>query len=285
MNCSEVRDLLSPLHDGELSAELRESVEQHLRECPACAAVRTSFGAMSLLARELPEPEPHAELWNQIEAELPRAHSRPVQWLLSAESFRELARRSRILTAAVTAVVLVLAGTTLVVYDQFHDRRDSNGHDEHLAVNFDQFLNEFPKSPEHAQELLHASYPSNLVDVDQAAFQVKYRPAVSNRLPKGYTLDSVHLVRMPCCLCVEALCTGPGGSRVAVLEHAIDQPVWFGDRPASECNCGGRKARMVKFDSHYAATWKSARRYLTVIGIRDEDELREWIQHLDRPEA
>ena len=284
MNCQETLDLLSPLHDGELSADHCKSVDQHLRECPACAAVHANFRAMSSLAQELPDPEPPAELWSHIEThlpqQLPHPWTRPVQWLLSAESFPEFARRSRTLTAVVTVAVLLISVTAFLVDDHTHD-----GHDEHLAVNFDQFLNEFPTSPERAQELLHANYPSDLVDVDQAALEVKYRPAVANALPEGYRLDSVHLVRMPCCLCVEAMCTAPDGTRLAVLEHAIDQPVWFGDRPAEQCNCKGRKARLVRFGDQYAATWKSEKRFLTIIGIRDEDELGQLIEHLDPSEA
>ena len=90
---------------------------------------------------------------------------------------------------------------------------------------------------------------------------------------------------MPCCLCVEALCTAPDGTRLAVLEHAIDQPVWFGDRSSEQCDCKGRKARLVWFGEQYAATWQSEKRFLTIIGIRDEDELGQLMQHLDPPEA
>ena len=275
MNCSDVLNLLSPLHDGELSADLRESVEQHLLNCPACAAVRSDFGALSSLARELSHPEPPADLWDQIEAQLPESQLRPVRNLSPARQIPGFTMRSRILTAAVT--VLFLAGTAFVIYD----RHGSDGHDEHLAVNFNQFLDEFPESAERAQELLHANYPSSAVDIEQATREVKYRPAVANALPTGYSLDSVHLVRMPCCLCVEALCTAPDGTRLAVLEHAIDQPVWFGDRPSEECECDGRRARMVGFDSRFAATWKSEKRFLTVIGIRDEAELASLMRHLD----
>ena len=70
MNCSEVLDLLSPLYDGELSPELSESVEQHLRECPACASVRADFGAMSSLTRQQPDLGPPTGLWQNIEEAL-----------------------------------------------------------------------------------------------------------------------------------------------------------------------------------------------------------------------
>lgn len=279
MNCSEVLDKLSPLHDGELSAELTESVEQHLRECSACATIRADFGAMSTLARQQPDPEPPEGVWSEIELTLDSEAGKPTT-IPSTVSPAESQRRPQWGRLAVAVALLVTAGVIFVVQRPRHD-----GHTEHLAVNFDQFLNEFPKSPERAQQLLHANYPNDLVDVDQVALKVKYRPAIANSLPKGYTLDSVHLVRMPCCLCVEAMCTAPDGTRLAVLEHAIDQPVWFGDRPAEQCNCKGRKARLVHFGDQYAATWKSQKRFLTIIGIRDEDELGQLIEHLDPSEA
>ena len=282
MNCSEVLDLLSPLHDGELSAELTESVEQHLRECSSCAAVRADFGAMSTLAGKQSDLEPPEGLWAEIEAALDaeEENAPTVAPGDSTASTAESRARMQWGRLAVAVVLFVTAGVIFVV-----QRPGQHGHDEHLAVNFDQYLTEFPKSAERAQKLLHANYPSELVDIDNATLQVKYRPAVANALPEGYTLDSVHLVRMPCCLCVEALCTAPDGTRLAVLEHAIDQPVWFGDRPSEQCNCKGRKARLVKYGEQYAATWQSEKRFLTIIGIRDEDELGQLMQHLDPSEA
>lgn len=282
MNCSEVLDMLSPMYDGELSAELTESVEQHLRACSTCAAVRADFGAMSTLARRQSDPEPPEGLWSEIEAALDAKNENAPTVALSDSTAptAESRARSQWGRLAVAVVLFVTAGVIFVM-----QRPGQHGHDEHLAVNFDQYLTEFPKSAERAQELLHTNYPSELVDIDNATLQVKYRPAVANALPEGYTLDSVHLVRMPCCLCVEALCTAPDGTRLAVMEHAIDQPVWFGDRPSEQCNCRGRKARLVKYGEQYAATWQSEKRFLTIIGIRDEDELGQLIEHLDPSEA
>lgn len=279
MNCPEALNLLSALHDGELSPDLCESVEQHLRECSACAAVRADFNAMSSLARELADPEPPVELWAHLQAKLDSDSSAPVS-IPAGRSWKGLFQNRRRALVTVAATLVAVLGIAVIVHETVDD-----GHDIHLAVNFDQFLNEFPKSPERAQALLHANYPSDLVDVDEAAKEVKYRPAVANALPQGYSLDSVHLVRMPCCLCVEAMCTAPDGTRLAVLEHAIDQPVWFGDRPSEQCNCNGRNARLVRFDGQLAATFKSEKRFLTIIGIRDEDELAELMKHLDPPEA
>lgn len=273
--------MLSPLHDGELSAELSESVERHLRKCSSCAAVRADFGAISTLARQQSDLVPPDSLWTDIKVALDSEQECTAVTLADSPHSKTVSRvRMQWGRLAIAAVLFVTAGVIFIT-----QRSGQRGHEEHLAVNFDQFLTEFPKSPRQAQELLHANYPSELVDIDYATRQVKYRPAVANALPEGYTLDSVHLVRMPCCLCVEAMCTAPDGTRLAVMEHAIDQPVWFGDRPSKQCNCNDRKARLVRYGDQYAATWQSEKRFLTVIGIRDEDELGQLMQHLDPPEA
>lgn len=278
MNCTEALELLSPLHDGELSADLRGSVEEHLRECSTCAAARVEFESMSSLVGRQSEPDPPADLWQQIETALDsdsETSSTPATTVVAPGQ----RRRQRVLLAVALALFAV-AGVS--IYLQL---LGGNHHNEHLAVNFDDFLNEFPQSAERAQDLLHANYPAETVDIEQAMMAVKYRPAIANDLPDGYTLDSIHLVRMPCCLCVESLCTAPDGARLAVLEHAIDQPVWFGERPTDSCTCNGREARLVRFAGRLAATWKSKQGYLTVIGIRDEEQLAEFMAYLDPSEA
>lgn len=274
MNCTETLELLSPLHDGELSADLRESVEAHLRECSSCAAALAEFGSMSSLVGGQTDPAPPADLWQQIETALDSDAETPSNPVTTVAAPGE--RRRQRLLLAVALALFAVAGVSL--YMQLPGR---SVHDPHLAVNFDEFLNEFPQSAERAQDLLHGKYPAELVDIEQASMAVKYRPAIANELPAGYTLDSIHLVRMPCCLCVESLCTAPDGARLTVLEHAIDQPIWFGERPSESCTCDGRQARLVRFDGRLAATWKAKQGYVTVIGIRDEDQLAEVMAHLD----
>lgn len=279
MNCPEARDLLSPLHDGELSTGLHESVTEHVRACTECAAALADIEALSsIVANQTHSIEPPSDLWDQLETALDAAET-PSALPPNAGPPRRQSHRQRILLA-VALLLFAVAGVSL-----YMQRPGQVRHDEHLAVNFDEFLKHFPESAERAQELLHASYPAELVDVESAALAVKYRPAIANDLPEGYSLDSVHLVRMPCCLCVESLCTAPDGGRVAVLEHAIDQPVWFGERPSESCECNGRKARLVHFDGRLVATWQAKQGFLTVIGILDEDQLAELMAHLDPSEA
>lgn len=275
MNCSEARDLLSTLHDGELSTDLRESVTAHVRACPDCAVTLADIESLSALLVAPTQPsEPPPGLWDQLEttldAEEATAASPP-----AAEPSHSRSRRQRVLLAVALSLFAV-AGLSL-----YMQRPGLGRHDEHLAVNFDEFLNHFPESAERAQDLLHASYPAELVDVEAAALAVKYRPAIANDLPEGYSVDSVHLVRMPCCLCVESLCTAPDGTRLAILEHAIDQPVWFGERPVETCRCNNKQARLVAFNGRYAATWQSKQGFLTVVGIRDEQQLQEIMSHID----
>lgn len=275
MNCSEALEFLSPLHDGELPADVRASVQAHYRECPSCAAAKTNAEALTALVMQQTDPTPPANLWTNIDATLTKESLTTANVEIPSGS----SRKSR-LAIGITAVVLIAISVTMVV-QHFADTE----HAEHLAVNFDEFLNAFPESPERAQRLLHANYASELVSVEKATREVRYRPAVSNQLPVGYSLDSVHLVRMPCCLCVESLCTAPDGARLAILEHAIDQPVWFGERPIETVETDGGSARLVRFNGRLAATWKTENRFLTIIGVRDEEELGKLMQHLDPSSA
>lgn len=274
MDCSEVLGLLSPLHDGELTADLKESVEEHLRECSACATVRADIAAISDLARQDSTPEAPDHLWPIIESSLEAEAEKST---LTVEGMPPVARPQ---WGRLTVAIALLFTAALVFVFQ-PDVED----EEHLVVNFDQFLTAFPESAEKAQDVLLTNYPSELTDLGDATAQIKYRPAIANKLPDGYTLDSLYLVRMPCCLCVEALCTTPDGQRLAILEHEIDQPVWFGDRPAERRECNGRLARLVRFSDRYAATWQSEDRFVTIIGIRDEEELAQLMLFLDPQEA
>lgn len=61
MPCSEVEKLLGPYHDGELNAEQRVRVEEHVRHCPRCAArleEMDSYAAMilRLCGHHIPPP-------------------------------------------------------------------------------------------------------------------------------------------------------------------------------------------------------------------------------------
>lgn len=50
LSCAEARDLASDLLDRELSSELEQAVDEHVRDCPTCPAL---YRALLIVHREL----------------------------------------------------------------------------------------------------------------------------------------------------------------------------------------------------------------------------------------
>jgi tetratricopeptide (TPR) repeat protein len=65
MDCRETQTLLTAFHDGELPAAERVRVEEHLRGCPGCAALRTDL-ARADQAAGVPDPGP--AYWDRFNA-------------------------------------------------------------------------------------------------------------------------------------------------------------------------------------------------------------------------
>ncbi|RMG57511.1 MAG: hypothetical protein D6713_09540 [Deltaproteobacteria bacterium] len=69
--CTEIRRLISPYLDGELSREESLAVEEHLSRCGECRKVRDLFRALGEKAGDLPQPPREA-----VEKNLERARER-----------------------------------------------------------------------------------------------------------------------------------------------------------------------------------------------------------------
>ncbi len=67
MSCGVVQELLSAFHDGELPADVRPSVVEHLDECAECAGVLQQFRAISEAASKLPDPTVRSVPWESLE--------------------------------------------------------------------------------------------------------------------------------------------------------------------------------------------------------------------------
>ena len=64
---------------------------------------------------------------------------------------------------------------------------------------------------------------------------------------------------------------------MAVFEHDTARPGWFGDRATVECLCDGVPTSITQVNDKLAATWKDEKRYMTIIGARDLNEVTEFI--------
>lgn len=273
MNCSQVRELLSALHDHELQPEIAAEVNGHLRNCPECSRLAGDFDELSKLAIRLRNVPLPPAIWPAIEAALDdqsQRRSQGARWT-----------RSRAAGPAIAASLLLVAASTGILAYYLRP-----GHNEHgrVAVHFGQYLDEFDRNSDEAEQVLLANYAGRQVSLDEAARQLHYQPAAPADLPPGFTRDRLYLLRMPCCLCVQAIYKDAAGRALAVFEHVDDQPGWFGDRPTIMAQCHGLPTTLVQLDDLLAASWRRQTRVITLIGVRDLEEVSRLIEALNQLE-
>ena len=269
--CSDALEHLSACHDGELSSDLRSTVARHLNECGSCAAVLEGYAELSALVDTLDAPHIPPANWERFE----RA--------LAAKTDVEIAHRGAPRRAATLWQAGVIAATLFVAvgigWMAFRSSGDSHEH-PHLAPYFSEYVEQFQSAPEKALQQLVTKYDGRAVDAKSAVRHLGYRPVAADRLPDGYTVEAMYVLRMPCCTCVQTLCRDSRGNMVAIFEHDDAQPAWFHGRPSIRCRCGGKECFMSQLDSRLAASWKVGTRYVTVVGAQDVDEVRALVTRL-----
>lgn len=268
MNCAEIQQRLSAYYDGELPDGVATEIAAHLRDCPSCAEELASFGKLSDLSRRLDEPLAPAHLWSEIEAKLDAAASE----LPEVAPRRGLRLPSRFL--AIAATIAIAAGIGVLGYQSW---MMWSGHQ--MAATFATYLNEFHQRPDQAQQFLLTSYKGRSTTLQDAEATLGYEPLVAKSLPPGYSVKDVYLLHMPCCTCAQVVCENKEGQTIAIFEHDIDQPAWSGGRPVSKCRCEGVPTSVVQVGDRLAATWQQGKRYFTVVGAGDLDEVTEFVAH------
>jgi hypothetical protein len=272
VNCSDIQARLSAYHDSELSNDEAAEVSAHLSCCPTCAADLASFEQLSGLSRKLTDPPVPVHLWDELQSKLRHG----VGGSRASNTSDSKGRPVRLL--AISATVLVAIGIGVVGYRSWNT---ANVH-HHLEDNFTNFLNEFESRPDNAQQVLLASYEGRSTSLPEATDAIGYQPVAATRLPAGCTIDKVYVLKMPCCTCAEITCRNENGHHLAIFEHDIDQPVWFGDRPTINCICSNVPTTVVQMGSKLAATWKEGKRYITIVGANSLEEVTEFVDHLSR---
>jgi predicted anti-sigma-YlaC factor YlaD len=276
MKCHEAQELLSAYLDEELSGNKRASVAEHIRNCPRCREEVAFFAEMSAAARGMHDPEPPEWLWAGIQTGLDTDKKRIARRGPSTE--REwFPKKWPVGLLAAAAIVMIATGVVWIAFRTSH----APGHDHELAADFGEYLEHFAANPDRAQEVLLAKYDGQAVDLLHAAARLGYRPAAAEGLPKNYTLDTVYLLQMPCCTCVQTICRRDDGRVFAIFEHDEEQPVWFGDRPRIETQCNGCPCSVIHTDRGLVASWKANKRQLTVVGAKDLDEIADLMAHFE----
>jgi hypothetical protein len=179
---------------------------------------------------------------------------------------------------AVAALVAALVGVSFFLRSGHLDFQNSA--DRHLTQNFGDFLDQFSHEPQAAQSVLLRKYDGNIVDSSDAVRLVGYQPSALRAPPQGYSRQAAYVLKMPCCVCTETIYRRADGQLLAVFEHEKEQPSWFGDRTRIEVRCNDKPTSIVQLKGQLAVTWKQQRRYITVIGARDVEEVTRLVEHL-----
>ena len=267
-NCESVRELLSALYDHELEPDREAVVREHLETCPDCAQQLAQFAELSKLAADLRQPQAPSGLWSAIDASLDARNH---------QDRRFAGRMPQYSRIAIAATLLVAAAIALLGY---RARQTTNEHEE-MAVTFGQYLDRFHKQPERAQDLLLTRYDGRLVEPDQAAALTKFDPNAPDELPQGFARAATYVLKMPCCTCTQTIYKDGNGQTLALFEHSDEQRDWFGDRPTIVAQCQGKQACLVQLRGQLAACWKCGTRHLTLVGVRDVEQVSELVAYLD----
>lgn len=281
MNCSEVNRLLSAYFDNELPVGVRSAISEHLTLCDLCTADLAGFDQLSAIAERLETPTAPAAIWNRIEESLDSQseHVRPrkgtgLLWKGIRDVFQAPQLRWSLATFAVLFVLAAGIGYLL--------RSDHQEEHHEMAAVFRGYLEEFSHDPLAAQQFLLESYESQAVDTESAGAMLGYRPAVAVGMPPGYEVESMHVMEMPCCKCVQCLCQRADGTRLVVFEHDEEQmSEWFGERSRISTVCNGMPCTVIQLGDRIAANWSHGSRQITVIGLRDTEELGHLVAWFD----
>ena len=278
MNCSEAKEKLSAYYDGELDGDQSSRLAEHLAQCTDCSEELAGFKRLSNMATSLSSPPEPQLVWGQLQQRLDEPSELDDAKVTPSTSTHRSALLSRSILLALAATLLVATGVGWFSYRTWF----GHGEHDHFTQDFGEYLTQFSSDPEAAQQLLLTKYEHELVDANEAMTHVGYRPAVAGGLPSGYRLKSTHVMKMPCCTCVQSLCQRSDGTSLAIFEHDDEETTeWFGDRPETVATCGNKQCSLVELDSDLAASWKRGARHITLVGARGKDEVSDIVAWFD----
>lgn len=247
MTCEEIRGLLSPYADGELDLVRGLEIEQHLGECPACAAaVQKTRSLSTLLGDPAMYHRPSAELHRRVRVSLGQASG-------ARESLASLPWGCLGVTAAAVALVAVALWAA-------RQSRSDLSRDELLAREV---------ISAHVRSVM---LPSHMLDVesnDQHTVKpwfigkVDFVPEVKNLAAQGFPLTGGRL---------EYIADQPAAALVYTRnKHVINVFIW---RSAEK----DRSPEFLERQGYHLIRWTDKERAFWVISDLNEKELREFAE-------
>ncbi|PIU92811.1 MAG: hypothetical protein COZ06_27975 [Armatimonadetes bacterium CG_4_10_14_3_um_filter_66_18] len=111
VKCKTARGLVSEYVSRILSAEQKQSVEAHLRECSACEKLHADMRQAVRALQLLPTDQPAAGFWNRLSARLPASPKRRWAWVPLQSPRLRLQVALPALVAAATAMAVMFPKT------------------------------------------------------------------------------------------------------------------------------------------------------------------------------
>lgn len=268
MQCENAQGLLSTYHDGELPAEQRIALEVHLESCPQCTAALSELRRLSDLASNLEDPQPPSELSDRIFERRQPNHG-------------DVRTSKRGIYATIAALSVVAATVAIVIGIAAPWRHRGHVGHEDLA----QYWESFQADPLSVQRHFLTRHTGRVVSADEAVREVGFRPLVTTQVPDTVRVETNYVLNMPCCKCIQTICRRPDGTPLAVFEHQAEQPRWFPGRDQVNMKCDDTKCQVTELESCLAASWPVGDRVVTIVGLRDVDELTRWVRALAVPQS
>ena len=267
MKCSEVQEVLSAYFDNELNQDAHKDVELHLEECEHCSGELKGFKSLSRMASNLktyPVPE---MLWDSISSE--QIETAPNT--LAARSNLDVKRLAYFGTGI--ALILLIGFALIRWLPHGHDHEEMVKAMEHIATNLDSA---------ESETILMAKFGGQTTTAEDANDQIGFFPvSTKSGLPEGYAIKNIQVLTMPCCKCVQTVCTRKDGSQFYVFEHVSEDTGWFERRNRKKFDCCGNECELVQLSNNLAVTWKKGTRYITLLGIRDEAEIELLVEQFE----
>lgn len=120
--------------------------------------------------------------------------------------------------------------------------------------------------PERAQEIVLTKYSGRRATAQDAETTAGWEPLIL-RAPEAD--PEIFVLLMPRSVCIQRLINGRQKGSVAAFEYESDQSAWFGELPATECQCEGVAVNVVQCGGQFTATWQVKDRSITVVGLPD----------------
>jgi Putative zinc-finger len=269
MNCNEVIPRLSPFHDGELGPDEHRAVAEHIASCAACSQKLESIRRLSDLVETTPTPEAPGTLVARIERSL---HERAPSWAWFQFSRPQWSAAA----ALVASAAVVVVGLTI-----WFAAGPSHRHTE-MVRDFGKFLDAFEQRQASAVELLPQKYHGTLVSEAAATSALKRETVARPIILANYQATHRYVLKMPCCDCVETVYACAGKTPLVLFEHDKEQSEWFDARSMTRSECRGKACCVVQLKDGLAATWPVNGGFVTVVGVRDVEELGTLVGELNR---